>query len=45
MHWTEGRVLLEGKLEAIEEFIIRFPSVTEVMIYGTERLIQRPQDQ
>ena len=37
--------LPERKLESIEELITRFLSVTEVMIYGTERLIQRPQDQ
>ena len=37
--------LPERKLESIEEFITRFPSVTEVMIDGTEQPIQRPQDQ
>ncbi len=37
--------LPERKLESIEEFITRFPRVTEVMIDGTERPIQRPQDQ
>jgi hypothetical protein len=38
-------VLPERKLESIEEFIARFPSAKEVMIDGTERPIQRPQDQ
>ena len=37
--------LPERKLESIEEFITRFPSVTEVMIDGTEQPIQRPQYQ
>ena len=37
--------LPERKLESIEEFITRFPSVTEVMIDVTEQPIQRPQDQ
>ncbi|NES64764.1 MAG: transposase family protein [Okeania sp. SIO2D1] len=32
------------KLQSIEEFITRFPSATEVMIDGTEWLIQRPKD-
>ena len=35
----------ERKLESIGEFIARFPSAKEVMIDGTERPIQRPQDQ
>ncbi|MEH2125242.1 helix-turn-helix domain-containing protein [Nostoc sp.] len=38
-------VLPERKLESIEEFIARFPYAQEVMIDGTERLIQRPKDE
>lgn len=37
-------VLPERKLASIEEFVARFPDVERVMIDGTERPIQRPQD-
>jgi hypothetical protein len=37
-------VLPERKLTSIEEFVARFPDVERVMIDGTERPIQRPQD-
>lgn len=37
-------VLPERKLESIEAFLERFPGVKRVMIDGTERPIQRPQD-
>lgn len=37
-------VLPERKLSSIEEFVERFPGVERVMIDGTERPIQRPQD-
>lgn len=36
--------LPERKLASVEEFIEHFPEVNEVMIDGTERPIQRPQD-
>lgn len=36
--------LPERKLTSIEDFIARFPDVERVMIDGTERPIQRPQD-
>jgi hypothetical protein len=36
--------LPERKLRSVEEFVERFPSVKRVMIDGTERPIQRPQD-
>lgn len=36
--------LPERKLTSVEEFIERFPDVNAVMIDGTERPIQRPQD-
>jgi hypothetical protein len=36
--------LPERKLESLEQFVQRFPEVGEVMIDGTERPIQRPQD-
>lgn len=36
--------LPERKLRSIDEFIERFPAVKRVMIDGTERPIQRPQD-
>lgn len=37
-------VLPERKLDSIEAFLERFPEVKRVMIDGTERPIQRPQD-
>lgn len=37
-------VLPERKLESIEQFSERFPDVQEVIIDGTERSVQRPQD-
>lgn len=37
-------VLPERKLDSIETFLERFPEVKRVMIDGTERPIQRPQD-
>ena len=37
-------VLPERKLDSIEAFLERFPGVKRVMIDGTERPIQRPQD-
>jgi hypothetical protein len=40
----EKKVLPERKLNSIEEFIERFEGVERVMIDGTERPIQRPQD-
>jgi hypothetical protein len=40
----EKKVLPERKLNSIEEFIERFSGVERVMIDGTERPIQRPQD-
>jgi hypothetical protein len=36
--------LPERKLRSVEEFVERFPTVKRVMIDGTERPIQRPQD-
>lgn len=36
--------LPERKLNSVEEFIERYPSVKKVMIDGTERPIQRPKD-
>jgi hypothetical protein len=36
--------LPERKLRSVEEFVERFPSVKRVMMDGTERPIQRPQD-
>lgn len=36
--------LPERKLESIEQFLERYPEVTEVMIDGTERPIVRPKD-
>lgn len=41
---NEKMALPERKLSSIEEFMVRFPSVERVMIDGTERPIQRPQD-
>jgi DDE superfamily endonuclease len=38
------QVLPERKLRSIEEFIARFPDVREVILDGTERLVQRPKD-
>jgi hypothetical protein len=40
----EKKVLPERKLNSIEEFIERFEGVERIMIDGTERPIQRPQD-
>ncbi len=40
----EKMVLPERKLDSIEAFFERFPAVKRVMIDGTERPIQRPQD-
>lgn len=37
-------VLPVRKLESIEQFLARFPEVREVIIDGTERPVQRPQD-
>lgn len=37
-------VLPERKLDSIEAFLERFPGVKRVMIDGTERPVQRPQD-
>jgi hypothetical protein len=37
-------VLPERKLDSIEAFLERFPDVKRVMIDGTERPVQRPQD-
>lgn len=37
-------VLPERKIESIEQFLERFPEVTEVIVDGTERPVQRPQD-
>lgn len=37
-------VLPERQLHGIEDFLARFPAVERVMIDGTERPIQRPQD-
>jgi hypothetical protein len=37
-------VLPERKIDSIEQFLERFPEVTEVIIDGTERPVQRPQD-
>jgi len=37
-------VLPERKIDSIEAFLERFPTVKRVMIDGTERPIQRPQD-
>ena len=38
------QALPERKLHSIEDFVARFPGVKRVMIDGTERPIQRPQD-
>ncbi len=40
----EKMMLPERKLESIEQFLQRFPEVTEIIIDGTERPIQRPQN-
>lgn len=37
-------VLPERKIESIEQFLQRFPEVSEVIVDGTERPVQRPQD-
>lgn len=37
-------MLPERKLESIEQFLQRFPEVREIIIDGTERPVQRPQD-
>lgn len=37
-------VLPERKIERIEQFLERFPGVKEVIVDGTERPVQRPQD-
>ncbi len=37
-------VLPERKIESIEQFLARFPAVREVIVDGTERPMQRPQD-
>lgn len=37
-------VLPERKIESIEQFLERFPEVSEVIVDGTERPVQRPQD-
>lgn len=36
--------LPQRKLHSVDEFVERFPGVKRVMIDGTERPIQRPQD-
>jgi hypothetical protein len=41
-HWKQ--ILPERKLRSIAEFIALFPEVKTVIIDGTERLVQRPQD-
>jgi hypothetical protein len=38
------QVLPERKLRSMEEFLERFPDVTEVIFDGTERPVQRPKD-
>ena len=38
------QVLPERKLHSLEQFLARFPEVKEVIIDGTERPVQRPQD-
>lgn len=40
----DKKVLPERKLNSVEEFIERFSGVERIMIDGTERPIQRPQD-
>lgn len=40
----EKKVLPERKLNSIEDFMERFSGVERIMIDGTERPIQRPQD-
>ncbi|MGF1603391.1 MAG: transposase family protein [Thermosynechococcaceae cyanobacterium] len=40
----EKQALPERKLRSIEEFLDRFPDVTEVILDGTERPVQRPKD-
>ena len=40
----EKMMLPERKLESIEQFLQRFPEVTEIIIDGTERPVQRPQN-
>jgi hypothetical protein len=42
--WGKKMGLPERKLESIEAFLERFPGVERVMIDGTERPVQRPQD-
>ncbi len=37
-------VLPERKIESIEIFLARFPEVKTVIFDGTERAVQRPQD-
>jgi len=37
-------VLLERKIESIQQFLERFPEVKEVILDGTECLVQRPQE-
>lgn len=37
-------VLPERKIESIEQFLGRFPDVKEIIMDGTERPVQRPQD-
>jgi len=37
-------VLPEWKIESIQQFLERFPEVQEVILDGTERPVQRPQD-
>jgi hypothetical protein len=38
------RVLPDRKLASMEQFLERFPEVQEVILDGTERPVQRPQD-
>ena len=40
----EKMILPERKLESIEQFLQRFPEVTEIIIDGTERQVKRPQN-
>ena len=37
-------VLPERKVDSIEAFLLRFPGVKRLMIDGTKRPVQRPQD-
>lgn len=41
---NQKMVLPERQLESVEQFLERFPAVKEVIIDGTERPVQRPQN-